>query len=174
MNRDVIIKKNLKGKKVAVINNIQFSGKRSINWNDVKESLKTFIGKSYRIEDTGDLIYIGNDFPNEYSGSVYTYKLKGAVAKAKANATQGLPEMIKISSGRHFRKNNSEKHCRNAAMGWYRYDSLFALPVYDENGKVERHNTFHASMLVRHDENGRMYLYDIIDIKKETGNPLEL
>ena len=27
--------------------------------------------------------------------------------------------------------------------------------------------------LIRHDNNGKMYLYDIIDIKKETSNPLE-
>ena len=31
----------------------------------------------------------------------------------------------------------------------------------------------YVSLIVRHSENGRMYLYDIIDIKKETGNPLE-
>ena len=82
--------------------------------------------------------------------------------------------MLKIAVGRHFRENNNEKHYRNAALGWYRYDSRFALPVYGENGAVERYNVFHASMLVRHDENGKMYLYDVMDIKKETGNPLEL
>lgn len=60
--------------------------------------------KDYRIEDTNDIIYIGNDLPNEYTGSVYTYKLKGAAAKAKANAAQGLPEMLKIAVGRRFRK----------------------------------------------------------------------
>ena len=111
---------------------------------------------------------------NEYTGSVYTYKLKGATAKAKANTTQGPPEMLNIAVGRHFRENNHEKHYRNAALGWYWYDSRFALPVYDENGELERYNVFHASMLVRHDENGKMYLYDVMDIKKETGNPLEL
>ena len=174
MNRDVIIKKDTKGKKIAVINTIRFAGKRSVNWNNVKEYLKNFVGEHYKIEDTGDLIYIGNDLPNEYTGSVYTYKLKGAVAKAKANAAQGLPEMIKIAMGKHFRENNNKKHDRNAALGWYRYYSRFALPVYSENDIVERYNLFHASLLVRHDENMKMYLYDIIDIKKETGNPLEL
>lgn len=39
-------------------------------------------------------------------------------------------------------------------------------------GGIERYNIFHASLLIRHDEDGKMYLYDIIDIKKETGNPL--
>lgn len=174
MDRNVIIAEDTEGKKIAVINNIRFAGKRSVNWDDVRDYLKTFVNKDYRIEATGDTIYIGNDLPNEYTGSVYTYKLKGAAAKAKANATQGLPEMLKIAVGKHFRENNNEKHYRNAAFGWYRYDSRFALPVYGENGKLERYNAFHASMLVRHDENGKMYLYDVMDIKKETGNPLEL
>ncbi len=49
----------------------------------------------------------------------------------------------------------------------------FALPVLSEDGSVKRYNVFHASLLIRHDNNGKMYLYDIIDIKKETSNPLE-
>ena len=57
-----------------------------------------------------DAIYIGSDLPSEYSGSVYTKRLNGAVAKAKANATQGIPEMIEISTGRYFRENNKGKH----------------------------------------------------------------
>ncbi len=44
-----------------------------------------------------EIIYIGNDLPDEYTGSNYTAKLKGALAKAKANAAQGIPEMIEIS-----------------------------------------------------------------------------
>lgn len=134
----------------------------------------TFTGNNYIIESTGETIRIGNDLPNEYTGSIYTYKLKGTAAKAKANASQGLPEMIKIATDRHFRENNNDKHRRNAARGWYRYNSMFALPVYTEDKQIERYNVFHASLLIRHAENGRKYLYDVIDIKKETGNPLEL
>ena len=36
----------------------------------------------------------------------------------------------------------------------------------------ERYNIFHASMLVRHSNDGKLYLYDVIDIKKETSNSL--
>lgn len=67
-----------------------------------------------------------------------------------------------------------EKHRRNAKYGWYRYDSRFALPVYDGSGEIERYNIFRASLLIRHASDGRMYLYDIIDIKKETSNSFSL
>ena len=63
------------------------------------------------------IIYIGNDLPNEYTGSKYTYKLKGAVAKAKANAAQGIPELLEIAQGNNYKKNNEGKHNRNAKYG---------------------------------------------------------
>ena len=31
----------------------------------------------------------------------------------------------------------------------------------------------HASLIIRYSEDKKMYLYDIIDIKKETSNPIE-
>lgn len=171
-DRNANIIEDTDGKKIVVIHNIKFKGKRNINWDEVKEYLKTFVGDFYKIADTGDIVYIGNDFPNEYTGSEYTYKLHGTASKAKANATQGIPELLEIALGKHFRENREEKHNRNAKFGWYRYDSHFALPVYDGKGETERYNVFHASMIIRHSENRKFYLYDIIDIKKETSNPL--
>ena len=171
--RNVSIIQDIDGNNIVVINDIRFKGKRSIHWKEVRAYLKEYIGDFYKVASTGDVIYIGSDLPSEYSGSVYTKKLNGAVAKAKANAAQGLPEMIEISTGRFFRENNEEKHNWNEKNGWYRYNSYFALPVYDDNENIERYNVFHASLLIRHASDGKMYLYDIIDIKKETSTPLE-
>lgn len=96
-------------------------------------------------------VYIGKELLDEYTGSRYTYSIKGTNAKVKANASQGIPEMLEIAIGKHFRENSRDKHVRNAANGWYRYDSRIAFPVYDDNDEVERYNVFHASMLIRHD-----------------------
>lgn len=172
-NRKISIIEDLDGRKIVAIHDIRFKGRRSINWDEVKEYLKRYVGDVYKILDTNNRIYIGADLPNEYSGSRYTYSLKGSAAKAKANAAQGIPELIEIATGEHYRENNKKKHSRTAKFGWYRLDSHFALPVYSPNGELERYNVFHASLLIRHDENGKKYLYDILDIKKETGNPLE-
>ena len=156
-----------------MINDIRFKGKRTVDWKDVRTYLKEYVGEFYTIAATGDVIYIGSDLPNEYSGSKYTHSIKGANAKAKANAAQGIPELIEIAVDKHFRENNEDKHWRNAKYGWYRYDSRFALPVYNETGEIERYNVFHASLIVRHSEDGKLYLYDILNIKKETSNPIE-
>lgn len=173
MDRNINVITDLNGNKIVLLNDIIFKGKKSVDWGDVKTYLETYVDKFYEIGDTKDIIYIGKDLPDEYTGSKYTYSLKGANVKAKANASQGIPEMLKIASGKYFRKNSGKKHQRSAANGWYRYDSRFALPVYDSSGKVERYNVFHASMLVRHANDGKMYLYDIIDIKKETSTPFK-
>ena len=173
LDRNVNIIIDLKGNRIVLINDIIFKGKRLVNWDDVKSYLETYVGEFYEIADTKDIVYIGKELPDEYTGSRYTYSLKGTNAKAKTNASQGIPEMLEIATGKHFRENSGGKHIRDAANGWYRYNSRFALPVYDENGEVERYKVSHASMLIRHDANGKMYLYDIMDIKKETSNPFE-
>ena len=101
--------------------------------------------------------------------------MKGPVAKAKANAVLGIPELIQIAKNGEHSNNNKFKHSHDALYGWYRYEVRFALPVYDDMAeRVIRHNTFTARMLVRHAEDGKKYLYDILAIKKETGSPLKL
>lgn len=37
-------------------------------------------------------------------------------AKSKANASQGIPELLEISVGKYFRKNEGNKHKRSAAQ----------------------------------------------------------
>ena len=127
-------------------------------------------GEFYQIEDCNKMIYIGSDLPDEYMHSNYTRILKGANAKAKANAAQGLPELFKIATNEVYEDNRKEKHSKDAKYGWYSYDSRFALPVFSDDGEIERYNVFNVAMLVRHDEDGKYYLYDIMKIKKETSN----
>lgn len=55
-------------------------------------------------------------------------------------------------------------------MGGYKYESRFALPVFREDGEVERFNVFRVAMIIRHGADDKKYLYDIINIKKETSN----
>lgn len=158
-------------RKRVVIHKIRFKGKRNVSWKEVEEYLKEYIGEFYEIAESSDIVYLGKDLSDEYANSVYTRSMKGANAKAKANAVQGIPELIEIASNKRYQENKKEKHRKDAAFGWYRYDSRFALPVYNEGGTVERYNFFCAEMIVRHDEDGKLYLYDMVDIKKEPSNP---
>ena len=170
MERKVNVIEDLDGKKTVFIHDILFKGKRCVNWDEVEQYLRQYIGDFYQIEDCNKVVYIGTDLPDEYTHSNYTRILKGANAKAKANAAQGLPELLKIATNEIYEENRKEKHNKNAKYGWYSYDSRFALPVFGDNGEIERYNVFNVAMLVRHNADGKAYLYDIMKIKKETSN----
>lgn len=98
MERKVDVIEDLDGNKIVLIHDIRFKGKRTVEWTEVEEYLKQFVGQEYAVDETGDLIYIGSDLPDEYTHSNYTKLLKGANAKAKANATQGIAEMLLIAN----------------------------------------------------------------------------
>ena len=170
MQRKINVIEDLDGNKIVFIHDIIFKGKRSIEWTDVEIYLKQFVSESYVIDDTKDMIYIGSDFPDEYAHSEYTISLKGANAKAKANASQGVPELIEIATRKEYRENIKMKHSKDAKYGWYRYTSRFALPVYKENVEIVGYNVFKVIIVVRHAADGKMYLYDLVNIKKETSN----
>lgn len=173
VDKSVDIIKDADGENVVVINDLRFKGRRSVDWNVVEEYLKEYIGEYAEIIETSDVIYIGSDFPDEFCHSKDTKTLKGANLYAKANASKIVKEMIEIASNKNFAQNYNEKHNADARFGWYRYDTRFALPVYNESGELERYNVFAARMLVRHAKDGKLYLYDILRTKKETSRPLE-
>ena len=159
MKKNVRIVTDLDGKRVVLINDIIFKGKRNINWKDVEKYLKKYVGEFYEIADTKDIVYIGNDLSDEY---------------AKANAAQGIPEMIEIAFDKKYEENRKEKHTKDAKYGWYRYETRFALPIFNDDGVIEKYNVFQAIMLIRHARDDKMYLYDVIEIKKETSKLFQL
>ena len=168
--RNINIITDADGKTIVLINDIVFKGKRHIDWEEVKLYIKGYVGDYYQIEENADIVYIGNKLPEEYTQSESRKALKGANAKAKANAATVIPELIQIATSPNYQENNKEKHKKDAKNGWYRYDVRFALPVYEDNFLVS-YNVFGARLLINHAENGKKYLYDILAIKKETSKP---
>ena len=174
LGKAVDIVKDTDGRKIVLINDIRFKGKKREEWKDVEKYLREYVGRCYEIEESAEKIYIDTDFPDEYANSESRIALKGPVSKAKANASQGIPELVQIATKDSYAENDKKKHEKDAKFGWYRYDVRFALPVYEgQNGELLRYNLYSSKMLVRHSEDGKKYLYDFLKIKKETGSPLE-
>ena len=157
--------------RVVIINDIRFKGRRGIDWKEVEDYLKEYIGNCYEILETSEKVYIGRDFPGEFCYSHDTDILKGANAKAKANAALAIGELIKTANNRSSSEDFEGKHGNRAKWGWYRYDARFALPVYNEKNILERYNVFSVRLLVRHARDGKLYLYDVLRTKKETSKP---
>ena len=161
------------GKKVVLINDIRFKSRRTISWSEIEQYLKEYIETYYEIAETAEKIYIGTDFPDEFANSNDRLSLKGANEKAKANMVTAIGELIQIATNKMEYPDYDKKHGTKAKYGWYRYDTRFGIPVYDEKGELLRYNIFSSRMLVRCDADGRAYLYDFVRIKKETRSPLE-
>ena len=158
-------------KKMVVIPHVVFKGKRSISWKQVEQYLISYVGKIFEVSETTDLIYIDKSFADEYAGSVYTQKLRGALPKVKANMSQGIPEMIEIATEKRWKEDFQGKHKKRAGKGWFRYNTRFALPVVNEKGDILEYNVYQAVLIVRYSSDEKLYLYDIQNIKKETRYP---
>lgn len=168
---NLLISIDSKGNKLVVIPQIIFKGKRSISWKEVERYLIRYIGKIFEVSETEDLILIDKMFVDEYTSSDYTNKLVGALPKVKANMSQGIPQMIEIATGKRWKEDFDNKHKNRAGKGWFRYNTHFALPVTNDNGEIIEYNTYQAVLIVRYSSNGKLYLYDIQNIKKETRYP---
>ena len=141
--------------------------------NYIEQYLKKYIGLCVPVIDTDDLIYISKDFPDEFAHSKDTKILKGANLYAKANSSVAIRDMVSIANNKTYTENYDSKHKDNAKYGWYRYDTRFALPKYNSDNEISGYNVFKARLIVRHAEDGKMYLYDVLRTKKETSKPLE-
>lgn len=51
MDRKVNVIEDLDGKKTVFIHDILFKGKRSVNWSEVEEYLRQYVGEFYQIEE---------------------------------------------------------------------------------------------------------------------------
>lgn len=163
-NRNISIIQDEDGKSIVLINDRKFRGLTKDDWKAVEHYLMRYIGDFYEISACSEKIYIDKDFPDEYANSQSRIALKGARKKVKAEAVQGIPELIKIATPQDsvWEANKDQKHHEDAKNGWYRYYVRFGLPVYnDKNGNLERYNIFSATMLIRHASDENKYLYDL-------------
>ena len=117
------------------------------------------------------MILIDKTFVDEYTGSNYTNKLVGALPKVKANMSQGIPQMIEIATEKRWKEDFDNKHKKRAGKGWFRYNTRFAMPVTNDDGEIVEYNIYQAVLIVRYSADGKLYLYDVQNIKKETRYP---
>ena len=66
---------------VSEVEKIIFLSKQNIPWNDVEQYLKQYIGQTFIVREYQDSISIASDFPDEYTESKYTKRLRGAWQK---------------------------------------------------------------------------------------------
>ena len=154
------------GRELVVIDEIIFRGKRTIDWKAVEVYLQKYVGELVEVASTKEVINIDKDFPDEFAGSIYTEKLRGGLAKVKANLAQGVIQTVQTAKKSKFVENKKERHYKDASRGWHYYKTYFAIFIYTEETKEIKYNYYSARIIVRHAQDGKKYLYDIQSIKK--------
>lgn len=159
------------GNKIVKMNALRFK-KKVVNWDEVEKILQSnyleiYQYCLYKILESNDDIHIDKKFADEFSNSEYTVNLKGSNAKAKANLVQSIPEIISIATNKRYTQNHKTKHKKSAKKGWYRYTTRFSIPVLDSITNESRDNVYIATLIVKIDKNNNLYLYDVINIKRE-------
>ena len=165
--------KEIDGKEYVIIPEHIFRNKQNIDWKAVEKYLQKYVGTEIKNEHFNDIVCIGRQFPGEYAGSDYTHSLKGAKAKAKANAAQEIIEMVRVATEKIYAPNRKNKHSDDARNGWYYYITRFMLPVYSDIGEITSYNSYTGRLVMNITKNGKIYLYDLVEIKKEASNPLK-
>ena len=163
------------GQQIAWIENSGLSNKDLHDHKKIAEYIGRHIGEVYTIVESGQRVYIGEDLPAEYTQSEYTKRLlqnSPATLKAKNRAPGALGDMIEIASGRRWEK-TKHTHNKDAKFGMYRYNSRFAFAVNGGNGTPNVH-AYDVELLIRNASDGKKYLYDIVNIKKNTAYAVEL
>lgn len=167
------IEQDSTGKDVVVVQEDIFKGREGEKRKKVvTEYLKNHIGDMFTMIENGKNVYLGKDLPNEYNHSKTTERLGKEKRFAKQKATPGIGEMVEIATNERWESPvHKEKHEVDAKYGFYKYDTRFA--VRDRSGEYE---IYDAELVVRHDADGKLYLYDVQGIKKDTAKvrfPLE-
>lgn len=123
------------------------------------------IGQYYLLIENDYKIFIGKDLPGEYTQSKYTKALLNSPARhltrIKNEIVGNIKEVIEIANNRKWKENKKARHNIDGKMGFYNFDSF--VGVKKNNGDIQEYK---VKLVIRNNENGEKYLYDIQDIKK--------
>lgn len=148
------------------IEKLYFTNKNRLDWKDVEVEIKNISGSVFNNEKISKEFNIDNKAIDELTHSRYNMKLKGKLRLIKANLLMYLEEIIKDMDNERWKEDIDAKHKNIAKNGWYRYDIHFNYPVRDEQGNYIDKQKYKATVVVRSAEDNKLYLYDIVDIKK--------
>ena len=93
-------------------------------------------------------------------------QVKQSIFKGKQNIPWGdVEKYLKVYVGKVIAVKESGEEI-------IRYDSFFAVRIYEQGIEEFRLNYYKATLVVRINDTGK-YLYDVINIKKEARKPMD-
>ena len=166
--------KEIGGKLVVWVDEDVLAGKPTTQSNSsfIRTYLAQHINDVYTILESRNKVYPAKRLPDEYLRSKSAQNLANfnrSLFRAKLRMVPGIDEMIKIATNRRAEKTR-HTHNKNAKYGVYRYDARVA---FQGSQTIEAYT---AELVILNASDGRKYLYDIVNIKKDavTANGLKV
>lgn len=157
---------------VIADNNILLNNPNNLPVHElIRKNIMSHVGEIHKVLAYGDEVYLGKDLPDEYTQSKYTKALlKHAVSRLKAKniISSNLGELIEIADNKTYSANSKQKHNKDAKNGWYKYDTRFAIEKQKGDGTNDGANIYTGTLVVKHADDNKMYLYDVTNIKKSS------
>lgn len=129
----------------------------------IRNYLVDHIDDVYTIIESGSKVHPAKQLPQEYlySREAQSHnKSNRNLFSAKLKIVPGIGEMVEIASNRRWEK-TKHIHNKNAKYGVYRYDTRVA---FESNGGAKAYT---AELVILNADDGKKYLYDIVNIKKD-------
>ena len=143
----------------------------------IYDYLRDHINENEIAQATSDVIYLGADLPNEYIASDYTKDLiRGNRKKLiiKNRAAGILLDAIVAADNKNGPNPAKHPKNKNAKLGVYKFNTKLAFPVKDRAGNIASYNVYSAQLIVNHNSNGKLELYDIMDINSDNQSALKM
>ena len=138
-----------------------------IDWEIIRQQLLRILKKTVIIKENNMLVKFDKRFIKEYTASLYTQRSNKKIKSIKANIAIKIIDLIE-NSGHIVREENlKSKHKRDAYFGWEKYKCRFKYESKNELGIVMI-EYFSCCVVIRCPNINEKYIYDIVDIKKET------
>lgn len=168
--------KTVNGENIVWIDNNPLTSKELRDHKAIANYIAEHIGEMYTIIESGQRVYLGTELPGEYTQSKYTSYLNKRdkqTLRAKNKAASGLGEMIEIATNRRWEATRHKQN-KDAKYGIYRYDSSFAFPITQKDGSISNVRAYDVELLIRNASDGKKYLYDIVNVKENTTDAIDL
>ena len=93
-------------------------------------------------------------------------RLNKSLKKIKANISLYIKDILENCGHADYEVNKKDKHIIDAMNGWQKYTARFAIEQ-NIDGTKEKELKYYSCIVIIRCTNKELYLYDIINIKKE-------
>lgn len=138
-----------------------------VDWSVVRKKILKLVKTIITIKENNAKVKFDRKFIKEFTASKYTQSANKKIKNIKANLVDNIAELVENAGHISIEINNKDKHKTDSGYRWEKYKCLFRFNSLDELGNNVS-IIYSCCIVIRCPNFKEKYIYDIVDIKKET------